>query len=208
MRTLFPAASACFVVVFVASVGYAETKIEAKSDKIADAANAAETQRSTVHELSTAPSAHITYPDDRPEWIGRQPDLESSVHTWVVSTSGCESMEMCEAQLEALIPANVSLYIKETTGWVCDDDFLDADWIENQLVSKRYVGTLQQGDHELHEIAVELNFDADSRGRIRRAYQNSVVDDRLRATGGLFALALIGLCCTGSLLGVISRRYT
>lgn len=205
MRTLFPAASACFVVVLVASVGYAESSAEVKARKVIEVSEAPEVK---PHELSTAPSTHVSYPEDRPGWIDQQPDLESSVQTWVVSTSGCESMEMCEAQLEALLPAAVSLYIKETTGWICDDDFLDADWIENQLVARRYVGTLQQGGRDLDEIAVELNFDANSRDRIRRAFQNSVVDDRLRATGGLFALALIGLCCTGGLLGIVSRRFT
>mgnify|MGYP001815641766 FL=1 len=245
MKTLFPAAAACFVVAVVASVGWAESQIElvteseetvevvesetdpepkseqetqpdvkldseAKSDSVspADAPPKAAPAEVRHNELSVAPMTHITYPNDRPGWIGKSPDLESSVHTWVVTTSGCESMEQCEAELEVLKPAAVSLYIKETTGWACDDAFLNADWIEDDLVARRYVGTLKKGDQTLNEIAVELHFDSQSRERIQRARKNMVVDERLRATTGVFALTLVGLCCTGGLLGLLSRRYS
>jgi hypothetical protein len=203
MKTLFPAASACLVVAFVASVGYAESQLEAAA-KSTEAAPIADSSRP---ELSVAPLQYVTYPDDRPSWIQREPDLDSAVHTWVVTTSGCESIEQCEAELVVFKRAAVALYIKETTGWVCDDDFLDDRWIEDQLVARRYVGTLVKGDDRLNEIAVELEFDAESRQRIQRAQKDCIVNDRLRATGGLFALALIGLCCTGGLLGALSRRF-
>ncbi len=219
MKTLFPAASACFVVAFVASVGLAESSLEAAANRggeniseqpravsstSVDSDSSAKPKRT---ELSVAPMHHVTYPDDRPAWIETEPDLESPIHRWVVTTSGAETMEQCEAELEVLKPAAVALYIKETTGWVCDDAILDEQWIEDELVDRRYVGTLKMGDRELHEIAVELTFDADSRKRIRTAMNNSVVGERLRATAGLFALALVGLCCTGGVLGVFSRRY-
>ncbi|QDV44860.1 hypothetical protein Enr13x_47310 [Stieleria neptunia] len=219
MKTLFPAASACFVVAFVASVGLAESSLEATANRAgetvseqpraessasADSESSAKPKRA---ELSVAPMDHVTYPDDRPGWIETEPDLQSPVHSWVVTTSGAETMEQCEAELEVLKPAAVALYIKETTGWLCDDAFLDQQWIEDELIDRRYLGTLKMGDRELYEIAVELKFDADSRKRIRRAMNNSVVGERLRATAGLFALALVGLCCTGGVLGVFSRRY-
>ncbi|WP_182867757.1 hypothetical protein [Stieleria mannarensis] len=198
MRTLFPAASACFVVAFVASIGLAESSIESAPERGDEPKRA---------ELSVAPMDHVTYPDDRPAWIETEPDLQSPVHRWVVTTSGSETMELCEAELEVLKPAAVALYIKETTGWVCDDAMLDPQWIEDELVERRYVGTLQMGDRTLHEIAVELTFDAEDRKRIRRAMNNSVVGERMRATAGLLALGLIGLCLSGGVLGVFSRRY-
>lgn len=220
MRTLFPAASACFVIAFVASVGYAESKLESATEKVVDqvaekvnekVASKLESKGVGGEEprvLSTAPLTHITYPDDRPTWITTEHDLDAPVHTWVVTTGGCDSMEMCEAKLEALKPAEVALYIETTTGWKCDDAFLEDAWIEDQLVSRRYVGTLEQGDQTLYESAIELSFDRESRERIRRARQNAMVHDRLRASGGLFALGLIGLCCSGGLLGLFSRRYS
>lgn len=216
MRTLFPSAAACFVVAFVASIGYAETQLESAGESTSDAVAVSkpDTAKPDIKkteasrpELSVAPLTHITYPDDRPSWILSEPDLQSPVQTWVVTTSGSESIQQCEAELEALMPAAVSLYIKETTGWGCDDEFLEKSWIDDQLVARRYVGTFQQGDRELHEIAVELNFNSSSRKRILLAQQNIVVNERLQATGGLFALGLIGLCCTGGLLGLVSRRY-
>lgn len=211
MRTLFPAASACFVVAFVASVGYAESQIETQEDANETAAvhkkSDAEETNSPV-ELSVAPMEHLTYPDDRPSWISAQPDLHSDVHTWVVTTSGTDSLEQSAEELDVLLPATVALYIKETTGWICDDVFLDPQWIDDDLVGARYVGTFTKGDQTLHEIAVQLRFDQASRQRIQKARQNSLVNERIRATGGMFALGLIGLFCTGGLLGVFSRRYT
>lgn len=210
MKTLFPAAAACFVVAFVASVGYAETQLKSAGDSdetVTVSEPATEETKQSAPELSVAPLMHVTYPEDRPSWILSEPDLQSPVQTWVVTTSGCESIEQCEAELEVLKPAAVALFIKETTGWVCDDEFLDKAWIDEQLVARRYVGTLRQGDRDLHEIAVELSFDSKSQKRIRQAQVNIAVGERLQATGGLFALGLIGLCCTGGLLGVLSRRY-
>lgn len=243
MRNLFPAASACFVVVLIASVGYAESQNEAAnlpvsnevaqdestSDEVTlqqEALNTAaaelsemtesDSSKSTApRELSTAPLTHIRYPDDRPSWISQEPDLQSAEHTWVVTTGGCDSIQMCEDKLGALKPAAVALYVKRTTGWECDDALLDEQWIEDELVSRRYLGTLQQGDQTLHEIAVELKFDGQARERIdlaheqaRRERVNSIVGERLQATAGLFTLAVLGLFCTGGLLGLVSRRFS
>ena len=116
-------------------------------------------------------------------------------------------MAKCEDQLDALVPGAVAHYIKRTTGWECDEEFLDADWIDDSLILRRYVGTLQKGDQTLHEVAVELHFDAENRERIREASQNSMVNERLCATGALFAFGLFGLCCSGGILGIVSRRF-
>ncbi|MCO8125495.1 hypothetical protein NHH03_27400 [Stieleria sp. TO1_6] len=207
MNTLFPSAAACLIVALVASASYAESNSESTETIVAATAVNPSADTSDEAELSVAPLSHTVYPDDRPSWIVSEPDLKSSVHSWVVTTSGCESIEQCEAELEALKQAAVALYIRETTGWVCDHDFLDQQWIDDELVQRRYVGDFKQGDRDLHEMAVELQFDANSREKIRLAHQNQEVGERLRASGGLFGLALVGLCCTGGLLSVFSRRY-
>lgn len=241
MRTICPSASACLLVVFVASVSYAETRhdetgtgdntdkavqVEASEKSEQDAAeNKVEksTEKSTEKSsssvdvkpdsidqsptLSVAPLDHEIFPKERPTWIREEPDFESDVHTWVVTTSGRDSIEECEAEIEVLKRATVALYIKKQTDWVCDEDTLDEEWIENELVTKTYVGTLQRGDQQLNEIAIELSFDQDARSRIEHQWKSFEVNDRLRASGGLFAMVLVGLCCSGGLLSVLSRRF-
>jgi hypothetical protein len=199
----------------IASVGYAESGSPAEIDRgerrgeaTVEAAAADGSDAAVRAELSVAPLSHVVYPEDRPAWIEQSPDLQSDPHTWVVTTAGYESLSQCEEELAVLTPAAVSLYIKETADWVCPEEFLDPQWIDDQLIGKRYVGTFHRGDAEWHEIAVELQFDGEARRRIAEAKQNSVVRERLQAAGGLFALGLAGLCCSGGLLSVFSRRFS
>ncbi|KAA5543801.1 hypothetical protein FYK55_11545 [Roseiconus nitratireducens] len=210
MKSLGPAFAACLLVGFISSVAFAESKIESVSEPEAtvDANAAASESKSSRSELSVAPLDHVVYPDDRPAWVDQEPDLKSPVHTWVVVTSGCETMQQCEAELDVLQRAAVALYVKERTGWVCDDAMLDGQWIDDELVGRRYVGDLVRGDQALKEIAVELQFGPEQQQKILRAWKNAEVGDRLRATGAVFAMALVGLCCTGGLLGVFSRRFS
>lgn len=193
MSTIRPSATALFVVAMVASVGYAE----------------AEPGKTTGGKtLSVAPLHHEIYPEDRPSWIRDEPDLESEVHQWVVTTSGRDTIQECEAELDVLKRATVALYIKQRTGWICGDDVLDEDWIENDLIGRRYIGTLKKGDQELHEIAVELQFDDEAQQRIDAQWKNTEVNERLKVSGAMFGLLIIGLCCSGGLLGAVSRRYS
>ncbi|MEL6105064.1 MAG: hypothetical protein AAFU85_03475 [Planctomycetota bacterium] len=206
MKTLLPSASACAIVAFVASVGYAqsfEIVVEAKSAK---AKATAETDSKPM-ELSVPPIDHTIYPADRPGWVRNEPDFESDVHTWVVNTTAYESTEKCESELEELRRAAIALYIRQLTGWVCDEGTFNEDWIE-ELTARRYVGSLVRGDQDLREIAVELRFDRAAQEKIQRAFREAQLGDRLRTTGGLFALGLVGLCCTGGVLGLLGRRYS
>jgi len=220
MRMLLTPAGACFLALTIASVGYAESQAEsaARPDQAAESAEAtgatADHQRNATDrgslprrsELSVAPLDHVEYPPDRPSWLEREPDLQSEVHSWVVNSGGCETTDECEAQLEVLQRAAVSLYIRELTGWTCDESWLNQDWIEQELVGRRYVGSLTVGDQSLTEQAVELQFDATTRGKIRQAARNDEVGERLRATGGFFVLGLVGLIFTGGVLGAVTRR--
>ncbi|MEO1529263.1 MAG: hypothetical protein AAFX06_27910 [Planctomycetota bacterium] len=212
MKTLFPSASACVLVAFVASVSYAqsfEIVLEAKSSKEkAKASSTLKTSESgeAPQQLSVPPSDHKVYPPDRPAWVSNEPDFESDVHTWVVTTTAYETTERCEQELEELRRAAISMYISRQTGWICDEGTFNDDWIE-ELTGRRYVGGLLQGEQELREIAVELRFDRVAQEKIRSAFREAQLDERLRATGGFFALGLVGLCCTGGLLSLLSRRY-
>ncbi len=215
MKVLFPPTAACLIVALIATVSYAESEASATSlttaeASVADAEPADEKDnkaKKKLVELSVAPESLPLYPDDRPAWISEPPGMDGSEYVWVVQTSQ-ESVDKCEVAIEVLKRATVRLYVQDLTGWACDDDVLPADWVNDTLVAKSYLGTLTQGDRELHEIATELRFDSEARERIRSAHKNSVVKERLAASGGLFAFALIGLVCSGGLLSVVSRRYS
>ena len=203
MKTLITPASACVLVAFIASVGYAqslEIVIESGSaeESVADA--------SAPTELSVPPIDHTIFPADRPEWVRNEPDFESDIHTWVISTGAYETTRQCEEELEELRRAAISLYIKRQTGWVCDEGSFNEDWIE-ELTGRRYVGSLTRGDETLREIAVELCFDRVAQEKIQASFREAQLDERLRNTGGVFAMGLVGLCCTGGLLSLLSRRF-
>lgn len=208
MKTLIPSASACAIVALIASVGYAqsfEIVVETKSAK--SKAKTTADADSKPFELSVPPIEHTIYPADRPGWVRNEPDFESDVHTWVVTTTAYETTKRCESELEELRRAAIALYIKQQTGWVCDEGTFNEDWIE-ELTARRYVGSLVRGDQDLREIAVELRFDRAAQEKIRMAFREAQLGDRLRTTGGLFALGLVGLCCTGGVLGLLGRRYS
>jgi hypothetical protein len=178
------AATACLIVALIASVGLAES------------------------ELSTAPLDHVEYPEARPDWIVAEPDLKSRVHTWVVNADDCESRQQCEAKLQPLMRAAVELYVNELTGWECEDALIDELTASAELVQDRYEGQYTQGDSERHEVAVRLAFDAATREKIRQAARDVEVGERLRATAGLFALAVFGLFLSSGILNVWSRRVS
>ncbi|MCC9603808.1 hypothetical protein LOC67_24925 [Stieleria sp. JC731] len=212
MKHLIPSFTAFAVVAMVATVGYAESisgkeaELRVREISVSETGGSLST-KSGSSSLSVAPMNHVTYPEDWPKWANATPDLEGELQTWPVTTGGCKTIEACQDKLAALQRANVALYLKEHFNWISDGSFLTDQWIDDNLVEHRYVGMITKGDEELHEIAVELRYDAEDRQFIQRSIDNARLVDRLRASGGLFAIAIIGLCCSGGLLGVISRRF-
>ena len=184
----------------------------AQADETAPAARgkqaAASTDSTAPAELSVAPLDHIEYPDDRPGWLENPPQLTEPTHTWVVVTPPSESPEQSEELLQVMQRAAVTSYVHRRVDPGCRADFVRVDnrWIDEQLVTQTYRGTLEQGDQTLHEAAVQLSFSPAVQQQIQQQWHDARVQNRLRTTGFAFGggllLLITGACATGCL----SRR--
>ncbi len=162
----------------------------------------------TVAELSVAPLDQFEYPDDRPKWLHEPPQLDGDVHHWVVVSSPAETRDESVEELGRLQRAALMRYVEgHTENQSANEIFAVTDqWIEDNLITDRYVGEVKQGDTLLYEDAVKLTFDKGVQSEIAYASKRIQVRDRLAATGVLVAG---GLCCLmiGSLAtGFLGRR--
>lgn len=182
----------------------AETKPTAE-EPAADEA----TEAQTSGELSVAPLDHVTYPQDRPGWVSQKtPHLKGSNHSWVVVTQPWDTEEQCNEELPILVRAAVELYAKELTGRECDPETITQQWIDDEVVSRTYVGKLSIGDQTMHEIAVQLHFDDEARAFLQQACEDEVLDERMRVTGVGIAASFAGLVLLTSVLNMAAKRYS
>ncbi|TWU01225.1 hypothetical protein [Stieleria varia] len=201
MSQILTSGSVCLVMMFVATaVTYADT-VDAKEDS-------KKSEPAAPVELSVAPLDHVQYPETRPAWVGQQPILDDGpVDVWSVASSGYETIEECDANLKVMQRIAVNLYIQHVTGSVREETFpINDDWIENELITDRYEGTILVGDVEQQEVAVRLEFDQETRKKIIASYNNLQVYDRLVSTAVLIGLGFVLLICVSALLGIVSRR--
>ncbi|TWU34343.1 hypothetical protein [Novipirellula artificiosorum] len=159
-------------------------------------------------ELSVAPLDQITYPEDRPDWLGDPPTRDGSVDRWVVVSTPAETVQQSEEDLRLMQHAAVSTYVRGLVDAGNQFDFFPVTdrWIDEQLVRRSYDGEVTQGDLLLHEHATELVFDPQTKADIRKAWKQVQVRDRLAVMGVTVAG---GLCCLvlGSVVtGMVGRR--
>lgn len=205
MSQVIQSGSACLVMLFVATaVTYAEA---ASDDSPKESENRVADVAEELTELSVAPSTHVEFPENRPQWLDAPPTLDGDVHVWSVVCTGRETVKRCDADLKDLRRAAVGSYIQFLTGSVSDETFpINDDWIENELITDRYVGTCVIGDTELKEVAIRLEFDQDTQKKILASHRNREVGERLAATGAFIGFGFVLLICASSLLGIVSRR--
>ncbi len=165
-------------------------------------------QRSVSSQLSVAPLDHVEYPADRPKWVSAAPDFESSQHSWSVVTPPCDLPEDANDLLRVLMRATVASYIQQVTGETAEKiEFAITDeWIERELVAKRYEGKLLEGDSTRHEQAALLEFSPLVRDNMLATWKNHEVSQRL-AVLGLGVTGLLGMLALGSsVLSVVGCR--
>jgi hypothetical protein len=162
-------------------------------------------------ELRVAPMDQIRYPDDRPEWLDDQPDLEGKTHRWVALATPCDTPEASEESLELMKAIAIELYahallgpLLEETGFRVDDQWIDRH--REDLVAKRYSGELLQGDMTQYESAALLEFTPEIQGELRQQWKNQELTRRLGVLGFLGFVSTVLLGGTTAALGVISRR--
>ncbi|MEM9587007.1 MAG: hypothetical protein AAGA03_06965 [Planctomycetota bacterium] len=182
----------------------AEATVEARPEKASPSPRRAK-------ELSVAPLDHVDYPVDRPSWLRQEPDLDGDLHTWVVVTHPCESLEQSQAVVEELAKMAVVSYLAETSQqrWDADpgdEDWIDETWYDESLVVRRYDGTVLMGDSERFESAIELEFSSEFRDRVRKQWQQHEVGRRLGVLGVMLGTGFVALLAGSGVVGAIGRR--
>jgi hypothetical protein len=200
MNTLYTFAFALFAT--IASVASAqETASKTESSKPAP-----------TKELSVPPISHVTYPKTRPDWVDLPADLSGSAtdpktkHKLVVVSSPADSAQEADADCELLAKAALLTYCSGFLGI----DTVDLDPTSNltldELISRRYAGTVSQGDTKLFESAWELTVDDSTRKTLMHQSKNHEVRNRLALLGFGVAGGFLLLLGSGSVLSLLSRR--
>ena len=161
-----------------------------------------------VPELSIAPADHVTYPDDRPEWLDDAPELAGDPHRWPVVTLPVATEEEADTLLEIMLPGAVASYMEEhfDRSQAVDQVDVSADWIQEALVAQRYAGTVTQGDGEQRfEAGVLLVLDASDRQNLRHRLDEVVVRKRLVGIGSVTAGLMVPLVAGTMFFGMLSR---
>ncbi len=197
MNQMIPTSSACLVLMLLAP---SAARAADENTKINSAKEPAP--------LSVAPLDHIEYPEDRPDWVSAAPSLKEFPHTWVVVSGPSDTPEESAADLKLMERAAIATYIKGLPGADGRFDFypITDEWIENELVCRRYAGQLTEGGMERYEHAVELRFDKETQKQMLASLKNVEVRERLGAIGVLVFTGLIGLICSSAFVGMLSRR--
>ena len=158
--------------------------------------------------LSVAPLDVIEYPEDRPEWVSQPLGFDKDSFSIVVVSGPCETREESIEELHLMRRAAILTYVSEVSDSGGQYDFypISDEEIDAELVTRRYSGTVTQGDMKMYEDAVEIRFSDDQRPEIQAAWKNVEVRDRLGALGLVVFAGLLMLISSSALVGMASRR--
>lgn len=141
-------------------------------------------------ELSVAPLAFPSYPADRPHWIDQAPELGGAVHRWPVVSVPSLSPERCRENLREQTEIAIAAYASH----LCDQDprgdvvtrfHIRNAWVQAVLenAERRYLGTVETSDGEMHEEAALLRFDEAFQEVLHNEWRNQQVRRRLTGLG-------------------------
>jgi hypothetical protein len=205
MRSIFTIALA-LIATFTSVAAAKET------DPSAQSSEAPSSKMQPSKELSVPPISHVTYPKNRPQWIVDEVDLTGSIHDpgtkhkLVVTSSPSDTAQEADDDCRLLAKAALLAYCNGALEIDTQELNLASDVAIEELISRKYEGTVSQGDTELCESAWELTIDDATRKKLLHVSKNVEVRNRLAILGiGVFGgfLLLLG---SGGALGFISRR--
>jgi hypothetical protein len=198
MSTMIRNSSTCFLMLLLAPAALADD--EPTEIKSADSAA----------ELSVAPLDHVTYAEDRPEWVSDadngKPFTLIDGNKIVIVSRLCDTPIQCEELLMISAKVAADSYVIDLVDFVVDGSFYEfSDEELEDLITDEYQGTALQGDVKMHQHAIELTFDDDKQLEIKVASGNIEVDRRLRRMGGLFFGGLVALFGSSAVIGTAGR---
>ncbi|MCC9654418.1 hypothetical protein [Rhodopirellula halodulae] len=163
-------------------------------------------------ELSVAPLSHTIYPPERPGWIDETKARDGDNVQMVVTSGPCVSKSEADEMTKLYARASVQTYVDELIAKqqsTADPAMVPIaeDWIENELIVRRYEGKVLVGDETQHEKAVLLRIQPEHQKRFETAISNVQLQERLAATG-IVILGGFGCLVGGSILlgGLASRQ--
>lgn len=171
-----------------------------------------ENKENMAAELSVAPLSHLIYPDDRPGWIDEPITNDGEDFSLVVVSGPSASVEEADELIGVYARGAVQSYVDELVSgqeWATEPEMipLDIDWIRDELVVRRYEGTVQVGEETQFEKAVLIRIEPDDKRVVETAIADVKLKERLAATGivilGGFALLVGGSIVLG---GLASRQ--
>lgn len=163
-------------------------------------------------ELSVAPLDHVTYPDSRPDWITAAGDASAAEallddQRVVVRSGLCDTRAQAQDRLSVAARVAVEQRIVDWGDFRCDPGAVTfSDEEIDQMITRRYFGTAEQGGLTMHEGAAELTFHPAIRQRIGETARNAEVGRRLSRVGGLLSVAVIGLLGSTVVVSGLSKR--
>lgn len=161
-------------------------------------------------ELSVPPLDHVTYPDDRPEWVNQadngKPYTVIDGNKIVVVSPLCDTSNQCDELLMISARVAADQYVIDLVDFIADSSFYEfSDDEIADLITRQYEGMAKQGDMEMYERAIELTFTPEKQREIRSASKNIEVDRRLHRMGGFFLGGLVMLFGGSAAIGAIGR---
>jgi hypothetical protein len=161
--------------------------------------------------LSVAPVdlALVTFPDDRPDWLGHSPDLSADVHRWPVVTTPLSTPQLSREALTAQLRAAAETYVETILGHPEAASLLSIEdtWIESHLSADRqYDGQVFSGQEIMYESAAELLFEPSDRQWIQSQWKSHEIGERLVKISVLAVLGGTLLFFTTAGMSVVARR--
>lgn len=165
--------------------------------------------------LSVAPLDHVDYPLDRPVWIEehRIPvtpsnggDLLISVSSGPAATPGIAA-EMMEVMARGAMENYLEQMAQNDAEPVPADRIeVAADWLREELISRRYDGTVGSGDEVRYESACLLRISDEEQQKLAESIQNYRLMARLSNVGVIALLGFTGLLGGAFGLGWLASR--
>lgn len=161
--------------------------------------------------LSVAPGdpSLVTFPDDRPDWLGHSPDLSADVHRWPVVTTPMSTPQLSREALTAQLRAAAETYIETVLGDAESASMilLEDAWIESHLSADRqYEGKVFAGQDIMYESAAELIFEPSDRQWIQSQWKSLQVGERLVRITILAVFGGMLLFFTTAGMSLVARR--
>lgn len=167
--------------------------------------------------LSVAPLDQVDYPLDRPSWIEehRVPSQLSDGADLLISVSSgpASSPEIAAEMLDVMARGAVENVLEQMAQdgpevIPSEQIQVDMDWVRDELISRRYDGTVGIGDEVRYESACLLRINSAEQRKLAESIQSYRLRGRLSIVGVVALMGFAGLIAGSTGLGWLASRQT